>query len=82
MDIEYNYQLLIIVHRLHFAPTGPETTPFPVGYTPSGQLANLGNTTFANFRPQYSLPGAATTPGAVQAAFPGIPPMAANPASK
>ncbi|XP_050735075.1 chromodomain-helicase-DNA-binding protein Mi-2 homolog isoform X6 [Eriocheir sinensis] len=50
---------------------GPETTPFPVGYSPAGQLPNLGNTTFANFRPQYSLPGAATTPGAVQAAFPG-----------
>lgn len=61
---------------------GPETTPFPVGYSPAGQLPNLGNTAFANFRPQYSLPGAATTPGAVQAAFPGIPPMAANPASK
>ncbi|KAK4311657.1 hypothetical protein Pmani_016856 [Petrolisthes manimaculis] len=61
---------------------GPESTPFPVGYTPAGQLASLGNTNFANFRPQYSLPGAATTQGAVQAAFPGIPPMAANPASK
>ncbi|KAK8383250.1 hypothetical protein O3P69_011625 [Scylla paramamosain] len=42
---------------------GPETTPFPVGYSPAGQLPNLGNTAFANFRPQYSLPGAATTPG-------------------
>lgn len=74
--------MLIVVHCLCFLPIGPETTPFPVGYSPAGQLPNLGNTTFANFRPQYSLPGAATTPGAVQAAFPGIPPMAANPASK
>ncbi|XP_071548739.1 chromodomain-helicase-DNA-binding protein Mi-2 homolog [Panulirus ornatus] len=61
---------------------GQETTQFPVGYSPTGQLPALGNTNFANFRPQYSLPGAATAPGAVQAAFPGIPPMAANPASK
>ncbi|XP_045626390.2 chromodomain-helicase-DNA-binding protein Mi-2 homolog isoform X5 [Procambarus clarkii] len=42
---------------------GQETTPFPVGYSPAGQLQSLGNTNFANFRPQYSLPGAATAPG-------------------
>lgn len=61
---------------------GPDPTQFPVGYAPAGQLPTLGNANFASFRPQYSLPGAATAPGAVQAAFPGIPPMAANPASK
>ncbi|XP_042241388.1 chromodomain-helicase-DNA-binding protein 3-like isoform X2 [Homarus americanus] len=42
---------------------GQETTPFPVGYSPAGQLQTLGNANFANFRPQYSLPGAATAPG-------------------
>lgn len=62
--------------------TGQISTTFPGGFTPTGALPTLGNANFANFRPQYSLPGAATGPGAVQAAFPGIPPMAANPASK
>merc|ERR1712025_578787 len=61
---------------------GQITTTFPGGYAPSGALSALGNANFANFRPQYSLPGATSGPGAVQAAFPGIPPMAATPASK
>ncbi|ROT70945.1 putative chromodomain-helicase-DNA-binding protein Mi-2-like isoform X5 [Penaeus vannamei] len=42
---------------------GQISTTFPGGFTPTGALPTLGNANFANFRPQYSLPGAATGPG-------------------
>lgn len=62
-----------------YYPLGQVTTQYPPGYTAAGQIASLGNANFANFRPQYSLPGsgAATPPGSVQAAFPGISPVTA-----
>ncbi|XP_069984157.1 chromodomain-helicase-DNA-binding protein Mi-2 homolog isoform X8 [Penaeus vannamei] len=45
------------------AGEGQISTTFPGGFTPTGALPTLGNANFANFRPQYSLPGAATGPG-------------------
>ena len=42
---------------------GLGSNPFPSAFSGSGQLAALGNTNFANFRPQYTLPGGAGSSG-------------------
>lgn len=60
------------VSETSLAITGQMTSQFPAGFNASGQIPNIG-TNFANFRPQYSLPGGASNPNA-GAAFPGINP--------
>ncbi|XP_068214865.1 chromodomain-helicase-DNA-binding protein Mi-2 homolog isoform X13 [Palaemon carinicauda] len=57
---------------------GQISTTFPGGYTPTGQLQTLGNTNFANFRPQYSLPGATSGQGAPPAVQVNLQNLGAN----
>ena len=56
----------------------PASQQFPKGFQ-GGQLPAAFGTNFAQFRPQYSIPGqqappASSTPGVPQAAFPGTAP--------